>query len=65
MMLARQSGQLLMPMLGLLLLFGIFLAGFVQQCRHQYWTMKMDVAAKAATLSAMREQAAIMNTLST
>ena len=59
------SGQLLLPVLGLLFLYGLFLAGYVGWCRTQYWTLRMDVAARATALSAARTQAALLNTIAT
>jgi hypothetical protein len=65
MRLSHQSGQLLLPILGVLFLFGLFWVTYVFWCRMVYWKMKMDVAADAAALSASRQQATILNYVAT
>src|SRR5216110_954350 len=59
------KGQLLLPMLSVLFLFGLFWITFVLWSRHIYWRMRMDMAADATALSAMRDEAAMLNTIST
>jgi hypothetical protein len=60
-----EDGQLLLPMLAVLFLFGLFWVTYVLWCRHVYWRMRMDMAADATALSAMREEAAMLNTIGT
>jgi hypothetical protein len=63
--LRSETAQLLLPMLALLFLFGFFWVPYVLWCRHVYWKMRMDMAADATALSAMREEAGILNTVAT
>jgi hypothetical protein len=63
--LRSKSGQMLVPMMALLMLLTLFLVGYIQYCRTRYWEIKMDVAARATALSAARSQAAMLNTLAT
>jgi len=60
-----QNGQLLLPMLVLMLLFGTFLAGYIRWCRQVYWQMRMDIAAEAVALSVARAQAEMLNNIAT
>ena len=62
---SHQNGQLLLPILGVMFLFGLFWVTYVFWCRNVYWKMKMDVAADAAALSAARQQATILNNVAT
>ena len=62
--LRSSRGQLVLPMLAVLVLFGLFLIGYIQLCRHIYWRMRMDMAADAAALSAARAAAAMLNNIS-
>ncbi len=57
----NENGQLLLPILGVLFLFGIFWVAYVSWCRTIYWKMRMDVAADLVALSAARQQATILN----
>jgi hypothetical protein len=61
----NKSGQLFMPMMVLMLLFGLFLSLYVRWCGRVYWQMRMDIAAEAVALSAARAQAAMLNNLAT
>jgi hypothetical protein len=58
------EGQLTIPLLGVLILVGLFMVGFIQWCRYAYWHMRMDLAADASALSAARSQAEMLNTIS-
>jgi hypothetical protein len=60
-----QKGELLLPMIAAIFLFGIFSAFHIQWCRHVYWKMRMDMTADATALSAAREEAARLNTIGT
>jgi hypothetical protein len=62
--LSSRSGQLLVPMAGLVLLFGLLSAGYVKWCRALYWRMRMDMVADATALSAARAQAQMLNRIS-
>src|SRR5258706_336820 len=57
----NEKGQLLLPILGVMFLFGMFWVTYVSWCRTVYWKMKMDVASDMVALSAAREQATILN----
>ena len=46
-------------MILLMLLFAVFLAGFLGWCRAVYWQMRMDIVAEAVAISAARAQAAM------
>src|SRR5262245_59955760 len=59
MLLRLESGQLLLPILAVLLRFELFWFTYVRWCRTIYWKMRMDAAADAVALSAAREQAAL------
>ncbi len=59
--LRRETGQLLLPMAGLLLVFGMFLVGYVRWCRAIYWRTRMELVADATALSAARAQAEMLN----
>jgi hypothetical protein len=58
-----QNGQLLLPILALIILFGLFLAGFLRWCRTIYWQMRVDMVAEAVAISASRAQAEMLNNL--
>jgi len=51
-------------MLALLLLFGVFLAEYMQWCRRQYWNMRMSIAAEMTALSVARAEAQDLNKIS-
>ena len=55
------SGQLLVPMAGLLLLFGLLAVGYVRWCRAIYWRMRLDMVADVTALSAARAEAEMLN----
>ena len=59
-MLHSEKGQLLLPILAVLFLFGLFWVTYVLWCRQVYLNMRMDVASDATALSAAREEAAIL-----
>jgi|GEM_PF-1727781 len=61
----HSKGQLLLPMLALLVLMALFILGYLQFCRQKYWKMRMDIAARATALSAARTQAELLNTMAT
>lgn len=61
--LVSEQGQLLLPMMMILLLFGVYWFWFVQHCKEKYWKMRMDVAADLAAISAARTQAQMLNTM--
>jgi Flp pilus assembly protein TadG len=61
---SSSRGQLLLPMLGVLVLFSLLFVGYVELCRRIYWQMRMDLAADAVALSAARAQAGMLNDLS-
>ena len=63
--LRSKNGQLLLPILAALFLFGLFWVAYVLWCRHVYWRMRMDMAADATALSAMRDEAATLNDIAT
>jgi hypothetical protein len=63
--LGNRHGELLLPMLAVLFLFGIFWVAYVRWCEHIYWRMRMDMAADAVALSASREEASMLNTIGT
>jgi len=52
-------------MLTALFIFAMFFIAYVLWCRHTYWRMRMDMAADATALSAMRDEAAMLNTIGT
>ncbi len=56
-----ESGQLLLPILSVMFLFGMFWITYVSWCRTIYWKMRMDVAADLVALSAARQQATVLN----
>lgn len=58
-------GQLLLPMLVLIILFVTFFALYLRWCRQMYWQMRMDITAEAVALSAARAQAGMLNNLAT
>ena len=58
-------GELLLPILAVMVLFGIFWVIYVHWCQRVYWRMRMDMAADATALSAAREEAAMLNTIGT
>ena len=57
----NENGQLLLPILGAIFLFGMFWITYVSWCRTIYWKMKMDVTADLVALSAARQQATVLN----
>lgn len=59
------SGQMMLPMLAVFFMMGVFLIGYLHRCSALYWDMKMDIAARAAALSAARSQAEMLNTMAT
>jgi len=61
----NENGQLLLPILGVLFLFGLFWVTYVLWCQEIYWKMRMDVASDMVALSAARQQATILNYLGT
>jgi len=61
----NQRGQLLLPILTVMFLFGLFWIAYVRWCQKIYWHMRMDMAADAVALSAAREEAAMLNTIGT
>lgn len=61
--LRSRKGQLLLPMLALIFLFGLFLAGFLKWCQAVYWQMRTNMVAEAVALSAGRAQAEMLNSL--
>jgi hypothetical protein len=61
----NQTGQLLLPILGVLFMFGIFWVSYVLWCQTIYWKMRMDVVSDLVALSAVREQAVQLNELAT
>ncbi len=63
--LKSNRGDVLLPILTVLFMFGLFWIAYVRWCRHVYWSMRMDMAADATALSAAREQAALLNTIAT
>jgi len=58
-----QRGQLMLPMIALLFLFGMFLVLYVSWARHVYWQMRMDAASDLTALSVAREEARVLNYL--
>lgn len=58
-------GQLLLPVLAVLFLFGMFWVVYVRWCLRQYQQMRMDAAADLVALSGAREQARILNEMAT
>lgn len=60
-----EKGQLLLPVLAILFLFGLFWITYVLWCRQVYWTMRMDVASDVVALSAARGQALLLNDMGT
>jgi hypothetical protein len=60
---STETGQLLLPMLGLFMFFAVFLGLYLRWCRNVYWQMRMDIAAEAVALSAARAQAGMLNNL--
>jgi len=65
MIMRNQKGQLLLPMLCLIILFTIFFGLYLRWCRGLYWQMRMDITAEAVALSAARAQAQMLNNLAT
>lgn len=61
--LKNQNGQLLLPILAVMFLFGMFWVVYIRWCQKIYWQMRMDMAADAVALSAAREEAAMLNTI--
>ena len=58
-----QCGQLLLPILGLMFMFGVFLVGFLKWSQAVYWQMRTDMIAEAVAISAARAQAEMLNDL--
>jgi len=58
-----QRGQLLLPIMGLMFMFGVFLAGFLKWSAGVYWQMRTDMVAEAVAISAARAQAEMLNNL--
>src|SRR5258708_3784811 len=58
-----QGGQILVPIVGLIFLFGCFLAGFLKWSQTVYWQLRADMVAEAVALSAARAQAEMLNDL--
>ncbi len=61
----NENGQLLLPILGVLFLFGMFWVTYVFWCRTVYWKMRMDVTSDMVALSAARDQAEQLNYMAT
>jgi hypothetical protein len=61
----NDHGQLLLPILGVLFLFGVFFVPYALWCKKMYWKMRMDAAADLVALSAARQKAAQLNFMAT
>jgi hypothetical protein len=61
----QESGQLLVPMCGLLIVFGLLLVGYVHWCRALYRRMRIEMIADVTALSAARAQAEMLNRIAT
>jgi hypothetical protein len=64
-MIRSRSGQLLLPIVALLFLFGLFWIVYVRWSLERYWEIKMDIASDFTALSAARHQAALLNYMAT
>lgn len=61
----NQKGQLILPILAVMFLFGLFWIPYVLWCEQTYWSMRMAAASDLAALSGAREQARLLNTMAT